>query len=457
MRSTLAGFCLIATLASPHAGTAATGATAANTAKAQVPRAPEAEHGLHGLADSLKKIDGQFQRGEWAAAEAESRSLLSDALLRKASGTFDAMARLALAEAGQGRTDDALWHWSVAQILEVDFDPKPFGAPGELLLSHALRHLDEVPNGLTLRRQGDGGGPFSPPRPLETQKIELPSTWGAIPMGIRLQVVVDAQGRVEQPVVAQSTSVGLTYVVLKSLRDWRFEPARAGEAPVAAFYELKVPVERRPLEKVVEFTGSPLAESEATLRAGRYPDAGKQVGKLWTGANQGKTSPSRSFLGVALALKALAQAGQGETDGAICRWQAAQTLEPRLYGADLSAYGAAGKLLEDHPWGESFSPPKAAKSKPPAQLQRPEILDRRQPRYPEYLRAERLQVKVVMESIITPTGVLRNLVLLTPDAPPGMEANALDALCDWRFKPATYQGKPVQVRYSLTVTFELRH
>ena len=275
------------------------------------------------------------------------------------------MARLALAEAGQGRTDDALWHWSVAQILEVDFDPKPFGAPGELLASHALRHLDEVPNGLTLRREGDGGGPFSPPRALETQKIELPSTWGAIPKGIRLQVVVDAQGHVEQPVVAQSTSVGITYVVLKSLRDWRFEPARAGETPVAAFYEIKVPMERRPLEKVVEFTGSPLAESEATLRAGRYPDAGNQVGKLWTGANQGKTSPSRSFLGVALALKALAQAGQGEADGAICRWQAAQTLEPRLYGADLSAYGAAGKLLEDHPWGERFPFLKAVKGESP--------------------------------------------------------------------------------------------
>ncbi|HEV7517793.1 MAG TPA: hypothetical protein VGR07_15950 [Thermoanaerobaculia bacterium] len=271
MRSTLAGFCLVASLALPHAG------TAANPNKERVPRAEE-----KGPVESLEKIDSQLHRGEWAAAEAESLSLVSDALLRKTSGTFDAVARLALAEAGLGRTEDALWHWSVAQNLAVDFDPKPFGAPGELLASHALRHLDEVPAGLTVRRQGDGGGPFSPPRLVDAKKIELPGMWGAIPKGMRLQVLVDAQGRAEQPVMAQSTSEALTYVVLKFLRDWHFAPARAGGAPVAAFYDIKIPA-RRPLVEVAEFKGSPLAEPEAMLRAGRYAEAGKQVGTLWRG------------------------------------------------------------------------------------------------------------------------------------------------------------------------------
>ncbi len=41
MRSTLAGFCLIATLASPHAGTAATAATGAPTAKERRYRGPK--------------------------------------------------------------------------------------------------------------------------------------------------------------------------------------------------------------------------------------------------------------------------------------------------------------------------------------------------------------------------------------------------------------------------------
>jgi TonB family protein len=457
MRSTLAAFCLVAALASPQAGfgaTAANAANPANTVQARVPpRLPENVWAAH----SLEKIDGELHRGEWAAAEEESRSLLSDAMLRKTSGTFDAVARLALAEAGLGRTEDAVWHWWVAQNLGVSFDPKPFGAPGELLASHPLRHPDEVPAGLTLRRTGDGGAPFSPPHIVEAKKVEIPGMWGAFPRGIRLQAIVDSQGRVEQPVITQSTSPVLTYAVLKSLRDSRFEPARAGEVPVTAFYEIQVPGERRPLGKAADLTGSPLAEPEATLRAGRYKEAGKQVEKIWESRRK-NTIPSRGYLGMAMAMKALAQAGQGEADGAICRWQAAQTLEPLLYTADLSAYGAAGKLLEDHPWGESVGPLKKVPipGEPSEEIQRPVILTRRQPQYPGYARQYKSQGKIIIESVITSTGLLRNLALLTTDAVPGLEASALDAICDWRFKPAIFEGKPVPVYYSLTVNFEVQ-
>ncbi|HEV7517660.1 MAG TPA: energy transducer TonB [Thermoanaerobaculia bacterium] len=257
--------------------------------------------------------------------------------------------------------------------------------------------------------------------------------------------------------VTESTSPVLTYAVLKSLRESRFEPARAGEVPVTALYELRVPGERRPLGKVADLAGSPLAEPEATLRAGRYQEAGKQVEKVWE-SRRNNTIPSRGYLGLAMAMKALAQAGQGEADGAICRWQAAQTLEPLLYGADLSAYGAAGKLLEDHPWGESVGPVKTVSTKGESseQVQRPEIVTRRQPRFPGYAREYNSQGRVIMESVITAAGLPRNLALLTTDAVPGLEANALDAICDWRFKPATYHGAPVPVHYSLTINFEVR-
>jgi hypothetical protein len=399
MRRTLSGFCLVATLASAQASAASTAGTAAGAYKAEQTK----------LRESLEKIDGELQRGEWAAAEAESRSLVADALLRKPSGTFNAVARLALAEAGLGRTEDALWHWSVAQNLKVDFDPKPFGAPGELLSSHPLRHVDEVPAGLTVRRQGDGGDPFSLPRLADATKVEIPRGWGTIPKGMRLQVLVDAQGRPGQPVIVQSTSIVLTYMVLSSLRDWRFDAAQAGGKPVAAFYEIRFP-EPKPLAQVVEFKGTPLDEPETMLRAGRYPEAAKQVGTLWKGSGPKDTIPSRSFLGVALALKALAQAGQGQGDAAICRWQAAQTLEPRLYGADLSAYGVAGRLLEEHPWGEPLPPSKVKKIEPGEKVQRPKILESREPGYPQYLRSHGVEGKVILESMMTATGVLRNLV-----------------------------------------------
>ncbi len=443
MRSILAGCSLLATLALPPAAIAGS----------EPP--PSAVALTDSTRESLAQVDAQLRRGEWAAADAAARSLVDNALHLKNPATFDALARLALAEAGQGKTEDALWHWGIAQNLKIDFDPKPFGAPGELLASHPLRGPDEVPAGLSVRRSGDGGPPFSPPNLVAAKKIELPSLWAARPRGMRLQVVVDAQGRAGSPVVLQSTSKALSYVLLEGLRDWRFEPARAEGTPVAAFYELKFPA-HRPLVEGVELKDTPLAEIEMLLRAQRFAEAGKKADHLWTKTATGRdTIPSRPFLGVTLALVALAQAGQGQTDRAICRWQAAQTLEPRLYGVDLSAYGAAGKLLEDHPWGETFPGPKKPDD-PNARVERPQVLSHREPIYPEYSRVDRVQSKVVVESILTATGAIRNLALLTPNAPPGMEASALDALCDWRFKPASYHGEPVTVYYSLTVNFEIR-
>ncbi len=441
MPSPLTSLCLLLALAAP---------SLTHPSNDPIPLAAEARRSP---TESLAGIDDQLRRGEWAAAEAGARTFLSDAMLRKPTGTFDAVARLAVAEAALGRTEDALWHWSAAQNLGVVFDPKPFGAPGELLASHPLRHLDEAPAGVTVRKAGDGSAPFSPPRIIDEKKVELPGMWGAIPRGMRFQLVVDAEGRVEQPVVALSTSKALTYALLKSVRDWRFAPAQAGEAPVAAFYDVQVPAERRPLVGVANFTGSPLAKPEATLRAGRYQEAAKQVGKAWDTSLE-DTVPSRGFLGVALALKALAQAGEGQTDGAICRWQAAQTLEPRLYGADLSAYGAAGKLLEDHPWGEPLGPTRAILRG--SGIQHPDVENHVKPKYPGDARTQHKKGTVVVASVITEKGAVRNLALLTPDSLPGMEASALDALCDWRFKPAVYQGQPVAVDYTLTTNFDIR-
>jgi TonB family protein len=440
MRSTLSVFCLVTTLVWAPSAHAAD--------RAPRPEAPDP-------AKSLAKIDGELQRGEWAAAEAEAGTMISDAMLKKPSGSFDAVARLAVAQAGLGRTEDALWSWSIAQNLnrnlQASFDLKPFGAPGELLASHPLRRLDEAPAnvaGMAVRKPGEGTGPFSPPQPREAKNAEIPKAWGAIPRGIRLQAIVDAQGRPGQPVVTQSTSPAFTYVVLKILQAARFDPAKAGGAPVAAFYDLSLPA-RRPLAEVADFTGSPLAKPESALRAGHSREAEKEVETAILRSFD-KTIPSRGVLGVALALKALAQAGEGDEDGAICRWQAAQTLEPRLYAADLSAYGVAGKLLDAHVWGEPFD------WRVPGPDERPVILKRANPKYPKYARKARLEDTVRVEGILTTHGRLRNPVLLTPESVPGFELATLDTLCDWVFKPATYQGQPVAAYYQLSTKFQVQ-
>src|SRR5262249_31005790 len=146
-----------------------------------------------------------------------------------------------------------------------------------LLTSHPLRSPDEVPAGLSVRRTADGGPSFSSPRLVVGGKVDIPGKRrGSTPQGVRLQGPVDGPGRAQEPVVLQSTSPVLSYVVLESLKDWQFDPARSGEAPVAAFYEIQFPT-HRPLSEVVAFRGSPLAETEALLHAGSFADADKKV------------------------------------------------------------------------------------------------------------------------------------------------------------------------------------
>jgi len=40
--------------------------------------------------------------------------------------------------------------------------------------------------------------------------------------------------------------------------------------------------------------------------------------------------------------------------------------------------------------------------------------------------------------------------------PMGLDKAALDAVSQWRFKPATLQGRPVKVYYNLTVRFSIQ-
>jgi len=59
---------------------------------------------------------------------------------------------------------------------------------------------------------------------------------------------------------------------------------------------------------------------------------------------------------------------------------------------------------------------------------------------------------IVFEGTITTTGEVRNLHILKAGLPV-MEGSVLDAVCDWRFKPAMYRGEPVPVYYSLSFNF----
>ncbi|MCZ6508691.1 MAG: energy transducer TonB [Acidobacteria bacterium] len=77
------------------------------------------------------------------------------------------------------------------------------------------------------------------------------------------------------------------------------------------------------------------------------------------------------------------------------------------------------------------------------------------PQYTEIARKARIQGVVIVEAIIGKDGSVRNVRILKP-LPMGLDQAAVDAVSKWKFKPATLNGKPVDVYYNLTVNFRLQ-
>lgn len=77
------------------------------------------------------------------------------------------------------------------------------------------------------------------------------------------------------------------------------------------------------------------------------------------------------------------------------------------------------------------------------------------PRYTELARRARIQGQVFVEAILDKGGEVTQVRLLK-GLPMGLSEAALEAVKTWKFKPATLNGKPVEVYYNLTVIFTLQ-
>ncbi len=87
-------------------------------------------------------------------------------------------------------------------------------------------------------------------------------------------------------------------------------------------------------------------------------------------------------------------------------------------------------------------------------LTRPEVLHRVEPRYTETAIRTRTEGVVVLELLIGADGAVSGITVLR-GLPFGLTQSAVDAARRWRFAPSELDGRPVRVRYHLTVRFEL--
>jgi protein TonB len=89
-----------------------------------------------------------------------------------------------------------------------------------------------------------------------------------------------------------------------------------------------------------------------------------------------------------------------------------------------------------------------------ANMVKPELIPstKMQPRYTEMARKARLQGMVLLEAIIDERGNVVDVRALRR-MPMGLTEEAMEAVTQWKFKPATLAGRPVKVYFTLRVDF----
>ncbi len=414
----------------------------------------------------LEKIHRQLEAGSWTAARRASGELADEMALRIIGGgnSSQVLARVityrAVAYAGLGKREEALWYWQVAQNLDQNLRAgalfPEFGSAGAFLERRSLRRPGEPPADLAMPFAPPDDPKITPPVPLSVSPPRAPhglalEGWYADRM--RIEVLVDAGGRIRSPVVLEGEMPVKIYLGLEALRRWRLEPPRAAGEPVATLLSL----DEFTVPRSFAFL---MAENRAlrgvhrSLIAGRWQEAATAA-QAWS---------ATSYRGLAAVLLALAEAGLGQVDGALEHWRQAQTLLGGLEWLDFSAYGAAGRLLEQSSVSTARDSEFTAAREPPASsgpfvvgddVRKPIKLSAPQPQYSAGARQARTQGVVIVQAIIDRLGIVRQVKVLK-GLPNGLSQQAVRAIHRWRFLPATLNGAPVDVYYNLTVNFRLR-
>ena len=90
-----------------------------------------------------------------------------------------------------------------------------------------------------------------------------------------------------------------------------------------------------------------------------------------------------------------------------------------------------------------------------ADIVQPVLIHKVNPEYPEIARKVRVKGLLVLEAIITQNGTVEN-VKVVRGVHPLLDQAGVNAVKQWRYKPATLNGKPVKVYSTITVNFVLK-
>ena len=197
-----------------------------------------------------------------------------------------------------------------------------------------------------------------------------------------------------------------------------------------------------------------LGDSGDYLKAAKYAEALKlddtvieQMGEHYVSGDA-----AAQVLAIAVVHKALALAGLGREEEAVWFWHSAISIYPAIARSDMSAFGAPGKFLAEHRQ-EPIDSDTVAEG---AQIVPPKTVKRVEPKWPSASLRDAAAAVVVIDCVIGTDGRV-HAPHITGDVPaPFLAYAALDALRQWRFTPATADGKPVSVQFDIRMNFKIR-
>ena len=110
--------------------------------------------------------------------------------------------------------------------------------------------------------------------------------------------------------------------------------------------------------------------------------------------------------------------------------------------------------------GTETAPPPPPPEKPEGPLRvggdvkAPIVEHRAEPVYTDMARKTKVTGIVIVEAIINKDGSVEQVKVIK-GLPMGLSESAIEAVKQWKFKPGTLNGEPVEVIFNLTVTFKL--
>lgn len=209
---------------------------------------------------------------------------------------------------------------------------------------------------------------------------------------------------------------------------------------------------------------------EKTIREGNFKKGESAANSLIRDMTRKMTGgpDAGRLLAMPISLRALARVGLKKEPDALWDYQMAAVLWPSVESVRLGDYGPPGVRLAQLVEGAardaaaleeraSYLVPNSEPAPGPEDITPPKAIQQDAVEFPDSLRTAMKGGQAVIVMFIDEEGKP-----VSPRINEGSSQNAvflfaaMEGVRDWRFQPATLQGKPIAVHYMLTVNYRLR-